>query len=111
MIIPVRRDKRSLFLVPWGPLDDGTFRHVYVGTTDTDDHGSIDEPLADGDDIDYILEALNQALDTSTRRPITRDDITGTWAGLRPLVNVAVDLAGEHNGATKDLSRRHHGRP
>ena len=23
VIIPVRRDKRSLFLVPWGPLDDG----------------------------------------------------------------------------------------
>ena len=107
VIIPVRRDKRSLFLVPWGPLGDGTFRHVYVGTTDTDDHGSLDEPLADGDDIDYLLEALNQALDTSTRRPITRDDITGTWAGLRPLVNVAVDHTGQHTGATKDLSRRH----
>ncbi|MET0661734.1 MAG: glycerol-3-phosphate dehydrogenase/oxidase [Ilumatobacteraceae bacterium] len=107
VIIPVRRDKRSLFLVPWGPLGDGTFRHVYVGTTDTDDHGSLDEPLADGDDIDYLLEALNQALDTSRRRPITRDDITGTWAGLRPLVNVVVDHTGEHAGATKDLSRRH----
>ena len=107
VIIPVRRDKRSLFLVPWGPLGDGTFRHVYVGTTDTDDHGSLDEPLTDGDDIDYLLEALNDALDTSTRRPITRDDITGTWAGLRPLVNVALGPTGDHAGATKDLSRRH----
>ena len=43
-IIPVRRDKRSLFLVPWGALGDGTFRHVYVGTTDTDYDGSIDDP-------------------------------------------------------------------
>ena len=104
VIIPVRRDKRSLFLVPWGAVGDGTFRHVYVGTTDTDDHGSLDEPLADGDDIDYLLEALNDALDTSTRGPISRADITGTWAGLRPLVNASAD----HAGATKDLSRRHH---
>ncbi len=103
VIIPVRSDKRSLFLVPWGPLGDGTFRHVYVGTTDTDDQGSLDEPLADGDDIDYLLEALNQALDTSATRPVVRADITGTWAGLRPLVNAAADLS----GATKDLSRRH----
>ena len=87
VIIPVRGDKRSLFLIPWGPLGDGTFRHVYVGTTDTDDHGSLDEPVADGDDIDYLLTALNHSLDLSSRAPITRDDITGTWAGLRPLVN------------------------
>ena len=86
VIIPVRRDKRSLFLVPWGALDDGTFRHVYVGTTDTDFDGPMDDPQATGDDIDYILEALNQSLDTSANPVITRDDITGVWAGLRPLV-------------------------
>ena len=103
VIIPVRGDKRSLFLIPWGPLGDGTFRHVYVGTTDTDDHGSLDEPVADGDDIDYLLTALNHSLDLSSRAPITRDDITGTWAGLRPLVN---STPGQ-SGATKDLSRRH----
>jgi len=103
VIIPVRGDKRSLFLIPWGPLGDGTFRHVYVGTTDTDDHGSLDEPVADGDDIDYLLTALNHSLDLSSRAPITRDDITGTWAGLRPLVNSTPD----QSGATKDLSRRH----
>jgi glycerol-3-phosphate dehydrogenase len=103
VIIPVRGDRRSLFLIPWGPLGDGTFRHVYVGTTDTDDHGSLDEPVADGDDIDYLLTALNHSLDLSSRAPITRDDITGTWAGLRPLVNSTPD----QSGATKDLSRRH----
>jgi glycerol-3-phosphate dehydrogenase len=114
VIIPVRSDKRSLFLVPWGDLGDGTFRHVYVGTTDTDDDVSLDEPQADSDDIDYLLEALNQALDTSSTGQITRGDITGVWAGLRPLVKAATDAtAATRDRAnrvrqTKDLSRRHH---
>ena len=39
VVIPVPKDKRSLFVVPWGPLPDGTFEHTYVGTTDTDYSG------------------------------------------------------------------------
>ncbi len=104
VIIPVRSDKRSLFLVPWGDLGDGTFRHVYVGTTDTDDHVSLDEPQAERSDIEYLLDALNQALDTSATGPITSADITGVWAGLRPLVKTTTG----DPGASKDLSRRHH---
>jgi glycerol-3-phosphate dehydrogenase len=101
VIIPVRRDRRSLFLVPWGPRPDGTFDHVYVGTTDTDDDGPLDDPQCTGDDIDYILTALNDAL-TET---ITRDDITGVWAGLRPLVK---GTTGDGDPAkTADLSRQH----
>src|SRR5690606_19906756 len=45
--------------------------------------------------------AVNAAIDTDTYRPITVDDITGTWAGLRPLVASAT------SGRTADLSRRH----
>ena len=101
VIIPVRRDRRSLFLVPWGPRADGTFDHVYVGTTDTDDDGPLDDPQCTGDDIDYILTALNDAL-TET---ITRDDITGVWAGLRPLVKASDD--GGDSARTADLSRQH----
>ena len=44
VVIPVRGDKRSLFLVPWGERPDGTFRHTYVGTTDTDYDGALDDP-------------------------------------------------------------------
>ena len=109
VIIPVRRDRRSLSLTPWGPVGDGTFRHTYVGTTDTDYEGPLDTPQCDGDDIDYMLEALNEALVD----PIERADITGVWAGLRPLV-VAPDDAdmpgpstGTSNDKTADLSRRH----
>jgi glycerol-3-phosphate dehydrogenase len=101
VIIPVRSDKRSLFLVPWGEEPDGTFRHVYVGTTDTDDGSDLDAPQCTSDDIDYVLTALNEALTES----ITRDDITGVWAGLRPLVKAVSD--DERSGRTADLSRQH----
>jgi glycerol-3-phosphate dehydrogenase len=101
VIIPVRSDKRSLFLMPWGEQPDGTFRHVYVGTTDTDSGEPLDDPQCTGDDIGYMLTALNEALTES----VTRDDITGVWAGMRPLVKSAsADGAG---GKTADLSRRH----
>ena len=101
VIIPVRSDKRSLFIVPWGQQPDGTFRHAYVGTTDTDSDEPLDDPQCTGDDIDYVLTALAEAL-TET---VTRDDITGVWAGMRPLVKSA--SADGADAKTADLSRRH----
>jgi glycerol-3-phosphate dehydrogenase len=97
VIISVPKDKRSLFLVPWGAKPDGTFEHCYVGTTDTDHDGSLDHPYTDDADVDYVLRALNHSLTTA----ITRDDVTGVWAGLRPLVRSA------ESSRTADLSRRH----
>ncbi len=97
VVIPVPKDKRSLFVVPWGRRPDGTFEHVYVGTTDTDYQGSIDDPQCTKDDIAYVLKALNASITTG----ITEADITGVWAGLRPLVKSA------SSGRTADLSRRH----
>ena len=52
-------------------------RHVparYVGTTDTDYDGPLDDPQCTADDIDYVLTALNEALDptiTERSRPTT----------------------------------------
>ena len=97
VVIPVPKDRRSLFLVPWGPLPDGTFQHAYIGTTDTDYAGPLDDPQCTKDDIDYVLRAVNASLTTG----ITEADITGVWAGLRPLVKAADD------GRTADLSRNH----
>ena len=105
VIIPVRADRRSLFLVPWGPRADGTFQHVYVGTTDTDYDGPLDDPQCTADDIDYVLTALNQALDPDITERITSDDITGVWAGLRPLVKTST--AEGASAKTADLSRQH----
>jgi glycerol-3-phosphate dehydrogenase len=97
VVIPVPKDKRSLFVVPWGRRPDGTFEHTYVGTTDTDYNGSLDDPQCSKDDIEYVLKALNASITTG----ITAADITGVWAGLRPLVKR------QSSGRTADLSRRH----
>ena len=97
VIIYVPKDRRSLFLIPWRDRPDGPFQHCYVGTTDTDFAGSTDAPHTNDDDLDYIINALNHTLTTT----ITRDDVTGSWAGLRPLVKVAA------SARTADLSRRH----
>ena len=101
VVIPVPKDKRSLFVVPWGPNGDGTFRHTYVGTTDTDYQGPLDAPQCTADDVAYVLRALNASVDPALSGGITVDDVTGVWAGLRPLVKRA------DAGRTADLSRRH----
>ena len=96
-VIPVPGDRRSLFVVPWGARADGTFDHTYIGTTDTDYSGRLDDPPCTSEDIQYVLGAINSALTTE----ITPADITGVWAGLRPLVRSA------ESSRTADLSRRH----
>ena len=75
VVIPVPKDRRSLFVVPWGDF-------TYVGTTDTDYDGPLDDPQCTADDIAYVLRALNHSITTG----VTEADIVGTWAGLRPLV-------------------------
>jgi glycerol-3-phosphate dehydrogenase len=101
VVIAVPKDRRSLFLVPWGRQPDGTFSHCYVGTTDTAYAGDIDDPHTDADDVAYVLNALNHSITPPGGRPIGPDDITAVWAGLRPLVEDAT------TDRTADLSRRH----
>jgi len=85
----LRTEKSVLFVIPWG-------RHWIIGTTDTDWHLDKAHPAASSKDIDYILEHVNKVL----KRPLTREDVEGVYAGLRPL------LAGE-NDSTAKLSREH----
>ena len=101
VVIPVRRDKRSLFVVPWVSNGDGTYQYTYVGTTDTDFAGSVDESQSSHDDIEYVLEALNQSVNGN----ITADDVTAVWSGLRPLVRNEDGTTA--TGKTADLSRKH----
>jgi glycerol-3-phosphate dehydrogenase len=89
-IVPSAHDKRSVFVIPWE-------EHTYVGTTDTDYHGPLDEPRCTEDDAHYLLDALNGV----TTVKATTADIVGSWAGLRPLL-----AAGRHTRSA-DLSRRH----
>jgi glycerol-3-phosphate dehydrogenase len=86
----VRTEKSVLFFIPWGD-------HWIVGTTDTDWDGDRAEPTATTEDVDYILAQANRVL----ARPLTRADVTGVYAGLRPLVAAAADTP------TTKLSREH----
>jgi glycerol-3-phosphate dehydrogenase len=76
---------------------DGSFAFTYIGTTDTDYDGDVDDPQCTADDVAYLLSAIN----FSVREPLDESDVLGTWAGLRPLVKDAT------NARTADLSRRH----
>jgi glycerol-3-phosphate dehydrogenase len=95
-VLPVRGDRRSIFVLPW----EGSGR-TYIGTTDTEYAGPLDSPACAPEDVDYLLGAVNRWTTTE----LTRADVTGVWAGLRPL------LAPGHGRAvstrTADLSRRH----
>jgi glycerol-3-phosphate dehydrogenase len=96
VVIPVPKDRRSVFVVPWGG-EAGDHEFTYIGTTDTDYDGSVDDPQITPEDVKYLLGAINAAVTTT----ITEADILGTWAGLRPLVKAA------KSERTADLSRRH----
>jgi glycerol-3-phosphate dehydrogenase len=87
--IIVRTSLSVLFVIPWG-------RHWIIGTTDTDWALSKAHPAASRADIDYVLGQVNKMLAV----PLTRDDVEGVYAGLRPL------LAGESDSTSK-LSREH----
>lgn len=56
---------------------------VYVGTTDTDYDGPLDNVIATDDDIDYLLDVANH---TIPGRNLGREHVIATWAGLRPLL-------------------------
>ena len=95
-VIPVPKDKRSIFVVPWYESP-----YTFLGTTDTSYDGPIDDPRCEEEDVDYLLDAINAL----TSSKLTRADVTGVWAGLRPLIKPA---SGKKVSArTADLSRRH----
>jgi glycerol-3-phosphate dehydrogenase len=85
----LRTETSVLFVIPWG-------RHWIIGTTDTDWGLGKAHPAASRSDIDYLLEHVNRVLVT----PLTREDVEGVYAGLRPL------LSGESESTSK-LSREH----
>lgn len=101
VVIPVPKDRRSLFVVPWISNGDGTYKYTFIGTTDTDYKGPVDDPQCTKDDIEYVLDALNASVTTN----VTMEDVTAVWSGLRPLVKT--DDSSKKAGRTADLSRRH----
>ena len=81
---------RFIFALPWlgGSL---------VGTTDTDyDATDLDHVRPADDDVEYLLEAVNAFFATE----LTASDITGAFAGVRPLISSA------DAGKSVDISRK-----
>jgi glycerol-3-phosphate dehydrogenase len=71
---------------------------AYVGLTDEAAPGPIpDVPEAPERDVVFLLDTLNATLAT----PLTRADVLGTYAGLRPL------LEDDTSAKSADLSRSH----
>ncbi|MBW1601544.1 glycerol-3-phosphate dehydrogenase/oxidase [Streptomyces sp. JJ66] len=94
LTIPVPGDPSRFTLVL--PQPDG---RVYLGLTDEPLSGPTpDVPAAPESDIAFLLEVASSVLATKLRRC----DVTGTFAGLRPLLD-----AGGPPGRSADLSRRH----
>jgi len=87
--IILRTERSVLFIIPWGD-------HWIIGTTDDDWVYDKAHPAASSVDIAYVLDHVNEVLAV----PLTRADISGVYAGLRPL------LSGEHE-ETSQLSREH----
>jgi glycerol-3-phosphate dehydrogenase len=75
-IVPAGGD-RTIFALPW-------LGSTLVGTTDNDyKDGDLVHIPPDPADIDYLLDACNDFFD----RGLCRADITGAFAGVRPLIS------------------------
>ncbi|WP_432884874.1 glycerol-3-phosphate dehydrogenase/oxidase [Kribbella sp. CA-245084] len=93
LTVPVPGELRRVVMAIPAPDD-----RVYVGLTDEDAPGPVnDVPHATDAEIDFLLNTISSAV----QQPVTRADLLGTYAGLRPLLDT-----GHHKG-TADISRRH----
>ena len=67
---------RSIFVLPW-------LGRTLIGTTDNDYEGSLDHIPPSDSDVDYLLSAVNDFFGTS----LGTGDVTGAYAGVRPLIS------------------------
>jgi glycerol-3-phosphate dehydrogenase len=67
---------RTVFVLPW-------LGRTLVGTTDNDYEGSLDHVPASDEDVAYLLEAVNGSFGSE----LTPADLTGAYAGVRPLIS------------------------
>ncbi|NNN09983.1 MAG: glycerol-3-phosphate dehydrogenase/oxidase [Acidimicrobiaceae bacterium] len=95
-VFSVPNEHRSIFIIP---AEDAPV--TFIGTTDTAYDGVLDDPSCTPADVKYLLDAAN----ASTLSNLTVEDVTGLWAGLRPLL--APSEGRRVSQRTADLSRRH----
>jgi glycerol-3-phosphate dehydrogenase len=87
--LTIRVPGKVVFLVPWPD-------HWLIGTTDALFEGSAAHPTAAGWEVDKLLGTVNDTMDVTLRR----EDVVGTFAGLRPLIAPS-------DGSTVKASREH----
>jgi len=87
-IVPVG-DGRTIFTLPW-------LGRTLVGTTDNDYEGPLDHIPPDQADIEYLLDACNRFFGLS----LDPSDLTGAYAGVRPLISTG------DSKKSVDISRR-----
>ena len=87
--LTIRVPGKVVFLVPWPD-------HWLIGTTDAPFDGPPGHPAAAGFEVDALLDTVNATLDVG----LTRADVVGTYAGLRPLIAPS-------SGSTVKASREH----
>ncbi len=88
--IILKTAKSVLFLIPWS-------NKWIVGTTDMPYTADPSKPLAEREDIEYIINEANKVL----KPKLKIEDVIGVYAGLRPLV------ANKKDSSTTKLSREH----
>ena len=74
-IVPPRAG-RTIFALPW-------LGSALLGTTDNDYEGDIDHVRPPDDDVAYLLDAINAFFGTD----LGQRDVTGAFAGVRPLIS------------------------
>lgn len=87
--IPVAGRSRRATITRWGNVS-------YLGTTDEDYQGDLNDVHCNRTELDFLLEGANSALKTDLRP----EDVVGSIAGCRPLVGVA-------GGKTVEMKRNH----
>jgi len=69
-------ESRTTFALPW-------YGRTLIGTTDNDFDGDISHPQPARGDIEYLLGAINDFFGVS----LEIGDVTGAYAGVRPLIS------------------------
>lgn len=94
LVLPTsNNDGRMIWCMPW--QDDLNI----IGTTDTEYDDDLDEIMIEEDEITYLLNSVNAHLKSNS---IKREDVLGTFVGLRPILNDDDDVHKESKQRSRD---------